>query len=95
MRNSKCHNCKGKGKVDGGASKKKLEVLRKSNCFFCGGSGWRSRKSQIDETFFNYLIILFAILILIACIKMLMASQMFQNLLGNTIKDVNLPLFGK
>ena len=37
----KCHNCKGKGKVDGGAAKHDHEVLRLGNCAYCNGTGFR------------------------------------------------------
>lgn len=40
---TKCHNCKGTGMVDGGASKKKKEVLRKGKCLYCRGTGYRNR----------------------------------------------------
>ncbi len=37
----KCHNCKSKGVVDGGAKKNKHECRRVGKCFYCKGSGYK------------------------------------------------------
>ena len=38
-----CHNCKGKGVVDGGAAKNNREPKRLSNCLYCKKTGFRER----------------------------------------------------
>ena len=39
----KCHNCKGTGMVDGGASKAGTQPKLRSKCYYCGGTGNRGR----------------------------------------------------